>query len=106
LKIALIFKDSSQKLVLTNYGFLLYIYLHTLFLFSCVSFLTISIFFIHETQFSNKLVLKFVCSVISFPECFQPIIVADMCTVAINVVEPGALNIESQYFIPLFNKFS
>ncbi len=50
--------------------------------------------------------LKFVCSVISFPEYFQPIIIADMCTVAINVLEPGAFNVESQYFIPLFNTFS
>jgi hypothetical protein len=29
-----------------------------------------------------------------------------MCTVAINVVEPGAFNAESQYFIPLFNRIS
>jgi hypothetical protein len=28
-----------------------------------------------------------------------------MCTVAINVLEPGAFNADSQYFIPLFNKF-
>jgi hypothetical protein len=27
-----------------------------------------------------------------------------MCTVIINVLEPGAFNAESQYFIPLFNK--
>jgi len=29
-----------------------------------------------------------------------------MCTVAINVLEPGAFNSESQYFIPLFNRSS
>jgi hypothetical protein len=29
-----------------------------------------------------------------------------MCSVAINVLEPGAFNAESQYFIPLFNRFS
>jgi hypothetical protein len=29
-----------------------------------------------------------------------------MCTVAINVLEPGAFNADSQYFIPLFNKIS
>jgi len=29
-----------------------------------------------------------------------------MCTVAINVLEPGAFNPEFQYFIPLFNKIS
>ncbi len=28
-----------------------------------------------------------------------------MCTVAINVLEPGAFNAESQYFIPLLMKF-
>ncbi len=106
MKIALIFKDSSQKLVLTNLGFLLYIYLYILlFIFLCF-FSYNQHFLIHETQFSNKLVLKFVCSVISFPEYFQPIIIADMCTVAINVLEPGAFNVESQYFIPLFNTFS
>jgi hypothetical protein len=27
-----------------------------------------------------------------------------MCTVVINVLEPGAFNPESQYFIALFNK--
>jgi hypothetical protein len=29
-----------------------------------------------------------------------------MCTGTINVLEPGAFNPESQYFIPLFNKIS
>jgi hypothetical protein len=29
-----------------------------------------------------------------------------MCTVIINVLEPGAFNLASQYFIPLFNKIS
>jgi hypothetical protein len=29
-----------------------------------------------------------------------------MCTVAINVFEPGAFNAKSQYFIPLFNRIS
>jgi hypothetical protein len=27
-----------------------------------------------------------------------------MCAVVINVLEPGAFNAKSQYFIPLFNK--
>ncbi len=27
-----------------------------------------------------------------------------MCTVSVNVDEPGAFNAEFQYFIPLFNK--
>jgi hypothetical protein len=29
-----------------------------------------------------------------------------MCTVAIYVLDPGAFNSESQYFIPLFNRIS
>ncbi len=29
-----------------------------------------------------------------------------MCNVAINVFEPSALNLEFQYFIPLFNNIS
>jgi hypothetical protein len=29
-----------------------------------------------------------------------------MCSVAINVLEPGTFNAESQYFIPLFNRIS
>jgi hypothetical protein len=39
-------------------------------------------------------------------ERFQPITTAATCTVSINVLEPGAFNAESQYFIPLFNKIS
>ncbi len=53
-----------------------------------------------------NLVLNYVCSFFSFPERFQPITAAAMCTVPINVLEPGAFNPESQYFIPLFNKTS
>jgi hypothetical protein len=53
-----------------------------------------------------NLVLNWVCPVLSFPERFQPIAVVTMCTVATNVLEPGAFNPESQYFIPLFNKIS
>ncbi len=34
-----------------------------------------------------------------FPERFQPITAAAMCT----VLEPGAFNAEFQYFIPLFH---
>jgi hypothetical protein len=51
----------------------------------------------HETQFTTKF---------GFSERFQPITAAALCTVAINVLEPGAFNAESQYFIPLFNKIS
>jgi hypothetical protein len=59
-------------------------------------------------------VLNGVWPVPSFPERlnawtlerFQPITAAATCTVSINVLEPGALNSESQYFIPLFNKIS
>ncbi len=44
---------------------------------------------------------------LSFPQRFQPITAAAMCTtVAINVLEPRAFNAESQYFIPLLNKIS
>jgi hypothetical protein len=50
--------------------------------------------------------LNSVCPVLSFPERFQPIAAAAMCSVAINVLEPGAFNPESYYFIPLFNKIS
>jgi hypothetical protein len=53
-----------------------------------------------------NLVLNWVCPVLSFPERFQPITAAAMCTVTINVLEPGAFNLESQYLIPLFTNFS
>jgi hypothetical protein len=53
-----------------------------------------------------NLVLNWVFPVLSFPALFQPITAAAMCTVAINVLEPGAFNLESQYFIPLFTKIS
>jgi hypothetical protein len=33
-------------------------------------------------------------------ERLQPITAAATCTVAMNVLEPGAFNAESQYFIP------
>jgi len=45
------FRDGSHKSVLTNYDFLLYIYKY---IFFCVSFLTISVFLWHETQFRSK----------------------------------------------------
>ncbi len=57
----------------------------------------------HETHF---LVLPNLMRFLFFPERLQPITAADMCTVAINVLEPRAFNSESQYFIPLFNKIS
>jgi hypothetical protein len=41
-----------------------------------------------------------------FPERLQPITIAAMCIVAINVLEPHAFDLESQYFILLFDKFS
>jgi hypothetical protein len=44
--------------------------------------------------------------VLSFPQRFQPITAAAMCTVAINVLEPRVFNAESQYFILLLNKIS
>ncbi len=59
-----------------------------------------------KLSLAANLVLNWVCPVLSFPERFQPIAAAAMCSVAINVLEPGAFNAESQYFIPLFNRFS
>jgi hypothetical protein len=53
------------------------------------------------SKFGSKLSLP--CPFFSFPERFQPITAAVMCTVTINVLEPGAFNAEFQYFIPLFN---
>ncbi len=58
-----------------------------------------------KLSLAANLMLNWVCSVLSFPERFQPITTAAMCTIAINLLEPGAFNAESQYFIPLFNKF-
>ncbi len=57
-----------------------------------------------KLSLAANLVLNWVCPVLSFPERFQPITAAAMCTVAINVLKPGAFNPESEYFIPLFNK--
>jgi hypothetical protein len=53
-----------------------------------------------------NLMLNWVCPVLSFPERFQLITAVATCTVGINVLEPGALNAEFQYFIPLFNRIS
>jgi len=58
-----------------------------------------------KLSLAANLVLNWVCPVLYFFERFQPIAAA-MCTVTINVLEPGAFNPESQYFIPLFNKIS
>jgi hypothetical protein len=44
--------------------------------------------------------------VLYFPKCFQPITIVVMGIVAINVLEPGAFNVEFLYFLPLFNKIS
>jgi hypothetical protein len=57
-----------------------------------------------KLSLAANLVLNEVCPVLSFPEHFQPITAAAMCTVAINVLKPGAFNPESEYFIPLINK--
>jgi hypothetical protein len=59
----------------------------------------------YETQFSSKFGAKLSLPCPFFPERLRPI-TAVMCTVAINVLEPCAFSPESQYFIPLFNKFS
>jgi hypothetical protein len=44
--------------------------------------------------------------VVCFPERFQPITVVAMCNLAIKFLELDAINPESQYFTPLFNKIS
>jgi hypothetical protein len=49
---------------------------------------------------------NWVYPVLSFPELLQLIIAVAMCNLAINVLELGAFNPESQYSIPLFNKIS
>jgi hypothetical protein len=59
-----------------------------------------------KLSLAANLVLNWVCPVLSFPELLQPITAAAMCTVVIDVLEAGAFNPESQYFIPLFNKIS
>jgi len=51
-------------------------------------------------------VLNWLCAVLSFSERLQLITAPAMCTEAINVLAPRALNPDSQYFIPLFSKIS
>jgi hypothetical protein len=50
--------------------------------------------------------LNWVYPLLSFPERFQPSTAVAMYKLAINVLELDAINPESQYFIPLFNKIS
>jgi hypothetical protein len=52
-----------------------------------------------KVNLAANLVLNQVCTVPSFPERLQPIIVVAMCTVIINVLEPGAFNPESHTLI-------
>jgi hypothetical protein len=59
-----------------------------------------------KLSLAANLVLHCVGAVLCFPERFEPITAAAMRTVATNVLEPGAFNLESQYFILLFNKIS
>jgi hypothetical protein len=55
---------------------------------------------------ATNLVRNRVCHVLSFLQSFQPITAAAMCTAVMNVLEPGAFNAESQYFIhPSLIKF-
>ncbi len=99
-------RPSSQVGSHKSWLFVLYTYI-TIFLVS-------SCFFSYQKRFfcglklssAANLVLNWVCPVLSFPERFQPITAAAVCTVAMNVLEPGAFNAESQYFIPLFNRIS
>jgi hypothetical protein len=57
-----------------------------------------------KLSLTANLVLNSVCPVLSFPERFQPITAAAVCAVARYVLETGAFNARSQYFIPLFNR--
>ncbi len=59
-----------------------------------------------KLSLAANLVVNWVCRVLSFPECIQPVTAAALCTVAINVLVPRAFNLESQYFIPWFNKIA
>jgi hypothetical protein len=52
------------------------------------------------------LVLNWVCPILSFPKCLQPITISNTRTLAINVFKLGPFNPKSQYFTPLFNKIS
>jgi hypothetical protein len=52
------------------------------------------------------LVLNWICSILSFPKCFQPITITNMCILAIDVFELGPFSPKFQYFTPLFNKIS
>ncbi len=59
-------------------------------------FLQSAFFLRHETQFSSKFGAKLSLPSPFFPERFQPITPATMCTVAINVFKLGAFNAGSQ----------
>jgi hypothetical protein len=72
----------------------LYIYIYNfLFLVFFLSHFLQSAFFLrHESQFSSKFGPKLSLPSPFFPERFQPITAAAMCTVDINFLEPGAFN--------------
>jgi len=102
----MIFRDGFHKSILTNHGFLFYMYKYIYFWFFGVCFLTNQFVFGMKLNLAANLVLNWVCPVLSFRERFQLITAAAMCAVAINVLERSAFNAESQYFIPLFNRIS
>ncbi len=54
----------------------------------------------HETQFNTIIGVKLTLPILSFLECFRPIIGVVMCIIVINVLELVAFNLEFQYFIP------
>jgi hypothetical protein len=96
-----IFKENSHKSVLTNHDFcFLYIFGFLVFLFLQSAFFFCGM----KLSLAANLVLNWVCPVLFFPERFQRIAAA-MCTVAINVLEPGAFNAETPYSIPYLIKF-
>jgi hypothetical protein len=58
-----------------------------------------------KLSLAANLVLNWVYSGFSFPERFQPITAAAICTVAINFLEPGAFNAELSISYPYLIKF-
>jgi len=84
----------------------IYILVLHFFEFFVFSFLQSTFFCSMKFKLVTNLVLNWVCPILYFLERFQPIMIATMCIVVINVLEPSAFNVESLYFIWLFNRIS
>ncbi len=72
--------------------YIFFIFIFFVFGFFLSHFLQSAFFLRHESQFSSKFGPKLSLPSPLFPERFQPITAAAMCTVAINFLEPGAFN--------------